>query len=89
MLRHPAAFILDGCYVVDSMAGDEGQLLRTLPRHWLESHTVTAMPASKTPHSVDFLRLVPAKRRMEPLAGAGSPFTLSTDESGSIQPNGP
>jgi hypothetical protein len=48
MLRHPAAFILDGCYFVDSMAGDEGQLVRTLPHRWLESHTVTAEPAGTT-----------------------------------------
>src|ERR1700687_2292799 len=28
--------------VVDSTAGDVVQLVRTLPRHWLESYTVTA-----------------------------------------------
>jgi hypothetical protein len=28
--------------VVDSTAGDVVQLVRTLPRRWLESHTVTA-----------------------------------------------
>src|ERR1700682_614046 len=36
--------------VVDSTVGDVVQLVRTLPRHWLESHTVTAEPSpcSKT-----------------------------------------
>jgi hypothetical protein len=37
-----ASFLRALRQVVDSTVGDVVQLVRTLPRHWLESHTVTA-----------------------------------------------
>ncbi len=38
--------------VADSTVGDVVQLVRTLPRHWLESHTVTAEPHNQLPHRI-------------------------------------
>ena len=36
-------------YCVDSTVGDVVQLVRTLPRHWLESYTVTDKVAGRKP----------------------------------------
>ena len=39
--------------VVENTVGDVVQLVRTLPRHWLESHAVTAESQSQLPF-IDF-----------------------------------
>ena len=41
--------------VVENTVGDVVQLVRTLPRHWLESHTVTGPPSSTSPSFSQFL----------------------------------